>query len=305
MCLARPIRDGGARVTALVRMIGSILDVIVIGSVLGGLYSLIAIGFTLIMGIRGVINIAHGSLIMIGAFTFLALGAHLPPSVSLIFATFLAGILSLVLYIGVVRYIEEDLVLTFMITLVIAITLQYVFIDLFSLAPRSLPALVSGGFQFSGTRIRYNLLLAFVISWIVIILLVYFVNYTMTGRSILAVSMNEEGAKLMGVDLFRINAITWLIAGFMAGLSGVFFGSFQETSPEMWLEPLALSFIIVTVGGIGSVKGSIAAAYLIGYVESITSVMIGSQYRGLFSLLLLVLVIVYRPEGMFGRELVE
>lgn len=286
-------------------MISSLLDVFIIGSVLGGLYSLMAIGFTLIMGIRGVINIAHGSFIMIGAFTFLKVGPQLTPIGGLLAATVLTGVLSFLLYIAIVRYIEHDLVLTFMVTLVIAIALEYVFIGLFSLAPRSLPALIGGALPFSGTRIRYNLMLAFVVSWVVIALLIYFVKYTMTGRSILATSMNEDGAKLMGVDMFRINAVTWLIAGALAGLAGVFIGSFQETSPQMWLEPLALSFIIVTVGGIGSVKGSIAAAYLIGYMESMTSVLIGSQYRGLFALILLVFVIIYRPEGMFGRELVE
>jgi len=286
-------------------MIGSLVDIFVIGSVLGGMYSLMALGFTLIMSIRGVINIAHGSFIMIGAFTFLATSPHLTPVGGLIAATVIAGILSLVLYVVIVRYIENDLVLTFMVTLVIAIALEYVFVGLFSLAPRSLPTLIGGAFPFSGTRVRYNLLLAFAVSWVVIGLLGYFVKYTITGRSILAVSMNERGAKLMGVDMFRINAVTWLVAGFMAGLAGVFLGSFQETSPEMWLEPLALSFIIVTVGGIGSVKGSIAAAYLIGYIESMTSVLIGSQYRGLFALILLVFVIIYRPEGIFGRELVE
>lgn len=286
-------------------MIGSLVDVLVIGSVLGGMYALMAIGFTLIMGIRGVINITHGSLIMVGAFTYLTVGNYLSPVGGVMVAAGLAGVLSAGLYVAIVSDIEHDLVLTFMVTLVIAIALEYAFVGVFSLSPRSLPPLISGGFPFSGTRIRYNLLLGFLVSWVAIGLLIYFVKYTMTGRSILAASMNEEGAKLMGVDMFRINVITWLIAGSMAGLAGVFLGSFQETSPQMWLEPLALSFIIVTVGGIGSVKGSIVAAYLIGYIESITSVLIGSQYRGLFALVLLVLVIIYRPEGMFGRELVE
>jgi len=204
-----------------------------------------------------------------------------------------------------VRYVEHDVVTTFLATVVVALIVQQLLVVQFSLAPRSLNPLLAGGFEFAGTRIRTQQALAFVFSWLAIGLLWAFVTRTETGRAILATSMTEKGATLTGVNVPYVNAVTWLVAGAFAGFAGVFLGSLQSTSPTMWVNALGLAFIIVTIGGVGSITGSIVGAYLIGFLETLTVTFVGPGFRGLFGLVLLIVIIIVRPEGLFGREFVE
>ncbi|WP_020221305.1 branched-chain amino acid ABC transporter permease [Halarchaeum acidiphilum] len=283
-----------------------ITSIAINGAMISAVYALIAIGFTLILGIRGVINLTHGALIMVGAYAFLVSNYVLPPLGAFVVGITTASVASFLVYKGVVQYVEgNDLVVSFMTTLVLALFLQQIATMLFSSSARSLAPLVPGGVAVGGTRVSYNNLIAFVISIAALTLVGYFINRTRTGRSILATSMTEKGAVLTGVNIDRVNAVTWLLAGGLAGLAGVFWGSLQVTSPTMWFDPLNLAFIIVIIGGIGSIRGSLVGAVTIGYLQTITVTVFNPSYRGLFSLLLLAVVILIRPEGLFGREYVE
>lgn len=272
---------------------------------IGSVYVLIAIGFSLIYGVRGVINLSHGALIMLGAFAYLVTGQYVPGIVAFIIATLFVGLFSLGLYLGLVRYIESNVVITFLATVVVALIIQQLLVLEFSLAPRSLEPIVSGGIAVAGTRIRYYQIIAFVLSWVALGLLYLFVRHTTLGRNILATSMSERGAKMTGTNVFRVNAATWFVGGAFAGFAGVFIGTLQSTSPMMWVDVLGLAFIIVTIGGVGSIKGSIIAAYLIGFLETLTVNLVGANWRGMFALLLLVAIIIVKPEGLFGREFIE
>lgn len=282
-----------------------ITTIVVTGLMISSVYALIAIGFTLIYGMRGVLNLAHGALIMIGAFTYLVSNGVLPKFGAFVVAILVAGVASYVLYMGLVRYTEHDVVITFLATLLVALILQQVLIVRFSLAPRTLSPLIGGGIGVAGTRIRLYQIVAFVLSWVALGLLWVFVRKTKTGRSILATSMTEKGARLAGVNVDYVNGVTWFVAGAFAGFAGVFIGALQSTSPTMWIEPLGLAFIIVTVGGVGSIKGSIVGAYLIGFLQTITVSLGGANLRGMFAFLLLIAIIIVRPQGLFGREFLE
>ncbi len=282
-----------------------VLTILFTGAMISSVYALIAIGFSLIYGVRGVINLAHGALIMIGAFGYLVINVAAPEWVAFLGAIAVAGLASLILYLGLVRFTEHDVVITFLVTVVVALIVQQLLTIQFSLAPRSLNPIVSGGIPIAGTRVRTYQIAGFVLSWVALGLLYLFVRRTKLGRSILATSMSEKGAKLNGVNVLYVNAATWLVAGAFAGFSGVFLGALQSTSPTMWINALGLAFIIVTVGGVGSIKGTIIAAYLIGYLETTTVAIVGADWRGMFALLLLIVIIIVRPQGLFGREFIE
>jgi branched-chain amino acid transport system permease protein len=293
-------------------MLETLLSILVLGAMISAVYALIAIGFTMIFGVGGVLNLAHGALIMIGAFTYLAATStagsfSLPPLVGFLLAVVVTAAASYALYAGLVRYIEENIVITFLATVVVALLVTELVIIQFGTAPSQLIPVVSGTIflESVGTRIRYVQLLAFVVSWIAIGLLWYYVTKTDEGRSILATSMSTRGAELTGVDLGMVKSRTWLIAGAFAGIAGVFIGTLTSTSPQMWLSPLALAFIIVVIGGIGSIKGSVIAAYLIGYLETASVQLLGPSFQGVLSLVVLVAILLLRPNGLFGRELVH
>ncbi|EMA19155.1 MULTISPECIES: branched-chain amino acid ABC transporter permease [Haloarcula] len=294
-------------------MLGDIASVIVDGALISAVYALIAIGFTMVFGVGGVLNLAHGALIMAGAYTYLSLvsdsilaSVTLHPIVAFPLTIVIVGLISYGLYVVLVRTIEENVVITFLATIVVAIA----FTELVTLVFHAQPyqySVVPGVLQVQalGTRILYVELAAFVASWGAMGLLWYYVTKTDSGRSIRATSMSERGAMLTGVDVSGVRARTWLVAGGLAGIAGVFLGGIGAAEPTMWLEPLALAFIIVVVGGIGSIKGSVAAAYIVGYLQTATGQFLGQSVRGIMSLVVLVVVLLVLPQGLYGTEFVH
>ena len=294
-------------------MLGTGAGILVEGAMISAVYALIAIGFTMIFGVGGILNLAHGALIMAGAYVFAIFASsaafpsvQLNPAIAFIATTVVLALLSLALYEVLVRWIEDNVVITFLSTVVLAVASTELVIYYFGSSPISM-TLISGALQVDsiGLSIRYIEATGFVVSWIAIGLLWYYVTQTDDGRSILATSMSERGAHLTGVNIHSVRAKTWLIAGALAGIAGIFLGSSGSASPLMWLNPLALAFIIVVVGGIGSIKGSVVGAYLIGYLEQITVTLLGHGFRGIPSLILLVMFMLYMPQGLFGREFVH
>ena len=292
-------------------MLESILSVLLLGAVVSAIYALVAIGFTMIFGVGGVLNLAHGGLIMVGAYAYVVATSSsvvgsiaVPPVAGFAIAVAVTALASYVLYARLVTYIEDNVIITFLSTVMVALLLTELIHYKFGGSPQGTPQIVSGSLVLEGvgTRIGYMYILGFVLSWVTIGLLWYYVTQTDEGRSILATSMSERGAQLTGVDLTSVKSRTWLIAGAFAGIAGVILGTVEPTTPEMWLNPLANAFIIVVIGGIGSIKGSVVAAYLIGYLQQFTSEFIGQGYVGIPSLIVLVAVLLLLPEGLYGRE---
>jgi branched-chain amino acid transport system permease protein len=150
-----------------------------------------------------------------------------------------------------------------------------------------------------------NRVLGFVLSWVLIGGLFYFVNRTKQGQAILATSMSKKGSALVGINPDRTYTYTWIIAGVLAGVAGLFLGSFQSLNPLMGRSPLLLSFSIVVLGGLGSIRGSVIGAYFISMLDQLTIFYVSDRLAGLSGLVVLVVVLLVRPKGLFGRELAE
>ncbi|MFC7236877.1 hypothetical protein ACFQS4_01195 [Saliphagus sp. GCM10025317] len=116
--------------------------------------------------------------------------------------------------------------------------------------------------------------------------------------------MDTKGAAVVGINSGRMFLSVWILAGVLAGVAGVFLASFQTATYNMGLTPLILAFAIVVIGGLGSIKGSIIGAYLIGGVETAMVSFVSPRLNGLGGMVILVLVIMFKPKGMFGRELI-
>lgn len=271
---------------------------------LGALYSLIAIGFTLIFGVGGVLNLSHGAIITVGAYTaHTVASATGSPALGAVAAAVGGGLFSVALYKGMIRKVRHNPVTVLILTLVVSIIVEQVMLIVFGSQALAVSGLISGDVQALGTGA--NRILVFVISWILIGALFYFVNRTRTGKAIIATSMSEKGAALAGIDSEQIYTYTWIIAGVLAGLAGVFLASFQTAGPLMGRTPLLLSFAIVVVGGLGSIKGSVIGAYLISFLDQITVTFVSTRLAGVSALVVLVAVLLVKPEGLYGRELVE
>ena len=272
----------------------------------GALFALIAIGFTLIFGVGGVLNLAHGATITIGGFTaWYATGFADNIAVGLVAGMVAGGLFSVILYRGVIKHVHSEPIRVMILSLVTAVLIEEIAQDLITTQSLGLRNLVPGSITIAGSRVELNLLVVFMLSWVFIGALMLFITRTRTGKAILAVSMSGKGAALAGIDADRIQLYTWLVAGLLAGVAGVFLASFQNASWQMGREPLVLSFSIVILGGLGSIKGSVVGAYIISFMEVLTVNAIDTRMSGLAGLLVLILVLLVKPEGLYGREFAE
>ena len=283
-----------------------VANIVINGVVISSLYALVAIGFTMIFGVGGTINLAHGAVITIGAFAaYYVTTAGFGIWAGVLAAIAVPALFSVLLYKGFAERRSDDVIVVMILTLLAAIVVEEAIRIVEGSQPRAIPTLVAGNTEILGNGVQNNLLVAVVLSWVLIAGLFAFINYTKTGKAILATSMSPRGAALVGIESGRINLYTWAIAGVLAGLAGLFLGSYRTASWAMGREPLILSFSIVVLGGLGSIRGSLVAAYVIGFLEVITTSAIDPRLSGLAGLVILVLVLLVRPEGLFGRELAE
>lgn len=269
---------------------------------ISALYALVAVGFTMIFGVGNVINLAHAVSIILGGFmgVFLTQLGY-PPIIGLAFALAVPALFNLVLYVGLIRYIKDRPITVMLITFLAVLTVEEFFLKTMGNESYAVEPLFGGSITVLNDTIQINRLFLFVLSWVIIAALFLFVNRTQTGRAILATSMSEKGASMVGIDDSRVNLYTWVIAGALAGLAGLFLGSFQTAAYDMGIDPLILSFSIVIIGGLGSIKGSVIAAYAIGLFEVATVTYISPDLSGMTPLVLMILVLLVRPEGMYGR----
>jgi branched-chain amino acid transport system permease protein len=288
------------------------LQILIDGFAISSLYGVGAVGFTLMFGVCGVLNLAHGGIMLIAALIgwWVSVNYNAGPYVSAAVGV-LAGLgASYTTYFAVVRPLqrsraiprneEEIFILTG--TLLWGIMIQVGMDYLFSDNPVTLPALLPGVMNIFGVRTPRNEGLIAVVCWVVIGGLYLLVNRTRTGKQLLAASVNPRGLTLLGFELSRIYVIVWTIYGLLAGLAGVLLASFFGVSSASAGALTASAFTIVILGGLGSVTGSLVAAYIVGYAETLTAYLIAPTLRPIPALLLLVLVLYIRPQGLLGRR---
>jgi branched-chain amino acid transport system permease protein len=288
------------------------LQILVDGFAISALYGLGAVGFTLMFGVCGVLNLAHGGIMVIAALVgwWVAADYGAGPYGGAAAGVFAGMAASFVTYYAVIRPIqrskvipkveEEIFILTG--TLLWGIMLQVGLDYVFSNNPISIQPLLPGVVSIFGVRTPWNEVLIAVLCWGFIGLLSLLVNFTGIGKQILAASINPRALTLLGYDLGRIYLIVWAIYGVLAGLAGVLLASFLGASADNAGALTASAFTIVILGGLGSVPGSLIAAYIVGYAETITAYLIAPTLRPIPALLILVVVIYLRPQGLLGRR---
>ena len=289
-----------------------ILQILIDGFAISALYALGALGFTLIFGVSGVLNLAHGAVLVTSAMVAWYIGTNEAAGALAGAASgVLAGVVTaFVTYAVVVRPIQrskaipeverELFVLTG--TLLWGVMLQIGLGYIFTTTPVTVHQLVSGTVNIGGVRTPTNEILIAVISWLTLGLLWLLVNRTPAGKRLLAASINPRGLTLMGVELDLVHLLAWGIYGVIAGIAGVLLGSFLGTSSAYIPALTGTAFSIVVLGGLGSVTGTVIAAYVVGYIETLTAYLISPSLRAVPALILLVLVLYFRPQGILGRR---
>jgi branched-chain amino acid transport system permease protein len=289
------------------------IDLTINGLIIGVFYALMAIGLSLIFGVLKVVNFAHGEFYMVGAYayTLTALMLGLSSWLALPFAFLVGVIVGLIverllmrpLYAGYTSWAimrdEYAVIVTFglslfLINLVDKVVGPYAYkgpplVDISRIALG--PLMISG----------HRLIAAFVAA-AVIIGVALIIRYSFWGRQIQAVAQNRLGASLAGIDTAKASAIVFSLAGGLAAVSGALLANIFNPTPDVGVFPAIKSYVIVVLGGMGSVPGSILASLILGVLESFGGVYISYQYRDTFGLFILILFLLFRPQGLFGEK---
>lgn len=280
------------------------LQILIQGLLLSGLYALIAVGFTLIFSVGRVLNLAFGTYLMLGGYAFFYVSQTMGlPKMAAVLAAVLVGVLmGIAKHRLIVKPLKGEMVPVEIATLILAVVLQAGVVLVFGDSSKILHAIIPGVMRYETVSITYSNLFAMVVSWVVLFGLWLFITRTHLGRAMQAVSMDQKGAAISGVNPDRVNMLTWGISGGLGALAGVFFASYTQLSPSMWVGPLIIAVAIVIVGGIGSILGTLVVAHIIGFMEIITTTYIAAELRGVFTMVLIIGVLVISPKGLFGRE---
>jgi branched-chain amino acid transport system permease protein len=287
-------------------------QILIDGFAISSLYALGATGFTLIFGVTGVLNLSHGAIMVAAAVAAWAATASwgLGPYLGAAFGVLVGVLLSLATYFLIVLRLqqsraireEEKEIFVLTATLLWGIMIQEAIAYLFTNNAKTVLPIVEGVVTIAGVRTPANEIFTACVCWLAIGSLWLFVNRTRTGKAVLAASMNPKGVTLLGIELSVVYVAVWAVYGALAGIAGVLLGMFLGVSSYSAGPLTASAFSIVVLGGLGSVSGSLIAAYVVGYLETLTAYLISPAYRAIPALLLLVAVMYVRPRGLLGRR---
>jgi len=279
-------------------------DILVTGLVNGGVYALLATGFSLIFGVARIVNIAHTAFYMMAAYCFYGLlvkvGLGVVPAAVLAVAAVTA--LSVVCYRLVIEPVRQHEAAVLISTIALALIFQEVMLLAFGGSFLGIPSAVEGVVTVAGVSIPYQRLLILVVAAAVLAAVWYLLYRTRLGLAIRATANDLEVANLMGMHVHRVAMATVAISVALAAIAGVAVAPVFVVDPFMWLAPLVTVLAIVVLGGLGSLKGSLIGALVIGYVEALTVFLLpkGAYLKGAVALSIMVVVLLARPEGLFG-----
>lgn len=285
------------------------LQATVYGLLQGGLYALVAAGFTLVWGIMNIVNISHGAFVITGAYVawWLNTNAGLDPYLGMFVA---AAVLFVVGYpiqrILVNRVVNAPIWMTLLLTFGLELTIVNVLLLVFTGNFRSIRTdYTVGALQLGEVRIPYARLIGFAVAVILTFALVAFVERTKAGLSIRATGMDRMTAMLMGINARHTYALTFAVAAALAGAAGAIVGTVGTFSPAAAGRFTLLSFVIAVLGGLGNMRGALAGGLVLGLAESWGGQYLSGTLVNAIAFGVLVAVLIVRPSGLFGRPFYE
>ena len=288
------------------------LSSLISGVSLGGIYALIALGYTMVYGIAKMLNFAHGDVIMVGAFMmFTALTKMgLPPVLCVIFGTIVCTVLGITIEKVAYKPLRKATSLAVLITAIgVSYFLQNSAQLIFGAGTKTFTPLFGNGniALFDGQIvISYNTIVTIIISVVIMIALTLFINKTKTGRAMLAVSEDKGAAQLMGVNVNKTISITFASGSALAAIAGALLcSSYPILSPTTGAMPGIKAFTAAVFGGIGSIPGAMIGGILLGVIENLSKVYISTQLSDAIVFGILILILLIKPTGIMGKKISE
>lgn len=288
----------------------SFFQTLAFGLFTGSIYGIAAMGLALVFGVLKMLNIAHGELLMLGGYaTFWAFSTFgIDPFVSLAIGIPILFVIGLALdrtiYHRIVRLLgEEKIKNSLLVSFGLTLVLQNLAIWLFTADERTVEVSYAGtGLSLFGVVFPYTRLMSLGIALIVALGLNYFLNRTYPGKAILGTAEDFEAAELAGINIHRVYMLTFALGASLAAIAGTLVTVTYGISPSIGIIWTLKALIVIVLAGTGSILGAFPAGLLLGVVEAVSGAFIGSTYQEVVGLIIFLLVLVLRPQGLFGRN---
>ncbi|MES2189614.1 MAG: branched-chain amino acid ABC transporter permease [Pseudomonadota bacterium] len=282
-----------------------LLQTLASGVLIGLIYALVAIGLTMIFGVMDIVNFAHGEFLMLGMYSSFWLFAlyALDPLLTLPLTVIMLFVFGVLLYkLVIVRIINAPMLSQIFTTFGIMILLRGVAQFLWKPDFRSIEnSAVAGSVKLLGIQLGKPQLVAGVGAIVVTGLIYFFLNKTRLGAALEATASDKEAARLMGIDSHKMFSLAWGIGAACAGAAGVLLSTFFPIFPDVGANFILLAFVVVNLGGFGSVTGAFWAGILVGVIEVMGGLLLGPQYKTAIVLVLFLGVLMFRPQGLMGK----
>lgn len=279
------------------------------GLIVGSIYSLIAIGLTMIFGVMKISNFAHGDFGMVGAYIALFVVGVIPGWLG-----WVGSVLAAAVMVGLLGIVSERLVFrplmtrwTDIDTIMVSIGLFILLENLAQLLFGATPQMISDPFNnatidFGVATTSVLRLFCFGLSMVTIIILQSYLNRTRMGVAIQATSQNRFAAQLMGINIDFVYMLTFGVGAALAGIGGVLYGTLFAVHPLMGALPTLKAFVVVILGGMGSIRGAILGGFILGVAEAIGGNYIAMGYKNAIGFVIIIAVLLIRPSGLFGKK---
>ncbi|MBB4628256.1 branched-subunit amino acid ABC-type transport system permease component [Paracoccus denitrificans] len=253
------------------------------------------------------LNMSHGALMALGGYMawFMVTGFGLPPVAGMLAAVLVCAAVGVLIYLLIAKPMlqsEGFETRIFIATIGFGAMLESVILMAFGPQPKPQPLAVQGGFSLAGVHLPIQNLLILVLSMLLMAALALLLQKSRIGRAIRATAQNRDAARLMGVRIGVVYALVLGISGGLAAISGITVSSLSSLLPNMGGDPMLKAFIICVVAGLGRVPGSVIAALFIGLFEAVVQYTIGVRFSFALLLLLVIVVLIWKPQGVFGRQ---
>ena len=286
------------------------IDLLLSGITVGSLYALIAIGYTMVYGILRLINFAHGDIFMMAGFFMVYISALMPMAVAIPVVLIMTVALGLLIERAAYKPLRSAPRMSVMISAIgVSYLLQNLATYITGGLARPYPEIpfLKGTFMLGALKIKIITVVTPLLTILLVIALVIFINHTKTGMAMRAVSRDFDTARLMGIKVNNIISVTFIIGSFLAGVGSIlYFSNYGQVSPTIGAMPGLKAFVAAVFGGIGSIPGAVLGAYIIGICESLIKANDAiAIFSNAFTFALLILVLLFKPNGMFGEKLAE
>jgi len=291
-------------------MLESVSQTLIFGILVGSLYALVALGLSLVFGVTKFLNVAHGELLMFGGyasfwvFSLLGVDPFLTIPTTLVALVLVGAIIYKVLFARMVKLTEETKIKnTLLVGFGLSVILQNIALRFWTADDRGITASYSGvAFTLLGVRFPLVRLASLATALIFLLALHLFLRKTYTGKAIRATVQDWEAATLMGIDIQRVYFLAFVLGAALAGVAGTLVAVNYSIEPSMGLNWTLKALIVMVLGGLGSITGTLVGGLALGLTESATSLLLSNNYREVAGLVLFILILIFRPQGLFGTK---